>query len=93
MEKEIWKYILEVENNFVIEMPKGADILSAQVQFGIPCIWALVNPTAEKEKRSFLIVGTGHQIHYDMGVNYKYIGTFLLMQEAFVAHLFENIGI
>ena len=49
--KQIWKY--QVEN--VIEMPKGAEILTVQVQtpFNI-CIWAKVDPEeTEMEKRKF----------------------------------------
>jgi hypothetical protein len=63
MKKVIWKFELEPTDNQEIEMPKGAEILTAQNQVGIPCLWALVDPTAEKETRTFEVVGTGHPIH------------------------------
>ena len=84
--KQIWKY--KVEN--VIEMPKGAEILSVQIQNGEmfnACIWAKVNSENELEKRKFVIIGTGHSFD---DTNMKYIGTY--QDGPFVWHLFENIN-
>ena len=39
-------------------MPKSAKILKADIQDGIPCIWALVDSEAELTLRAFKIVGT-----------------------------------
>jgi len=85
----IWKYELKLENLEIIEMPKGAEILAVQVQGMSPCIWALVDPSAEKEKRSFEIFGTGFEIPDN--VERKFIGTFQLSPHRLVFHLFERI--
>jgi hypothetical protein len=83
MIKQIRKY--ELEN--IIEMPKGAEILSVQIQNGEmfnECIWAKVNPENELEKRQFELIGTGHKFD---DTNKEYIGTY--HNGPFVCHLFE----
>ncbi len=95
MKKQIWKYELQVNANLYpksISMPKNADVLSVQVQNGIVCLWALVDPLAEKEPRSFEVFGTGHEIHYDMGVERRFVATFQLLNEGLVFHVFERIN-
>ena len=85
MIKQIWKFKVE---NF-IEMPKGAEILTVQIQDGQmfnACIWAKVNPENELEKRHFIVVGTGQGFQDD---NTNYIGTY--QDGPFVWHLFEII--
>ena len=86
MIKQIWKY--KVEN--IIEMPKGAEILSVQIQNGQmfnACIWVKVNPENELEKRKFVVIGTGHSFD---DTNMKYIGTY--QDGPFVWHLFEDVN-
>ena len=61
--KTIWKFPFAVSDKLVIaiEMPKGAKILHVEVQSdwlapglrGQPCLWALVDPLAEKEWHVF----------------------------------------
>lgn len=89
--KTIWKYKLDVNDNVFIEMPKGAQVLSVQIQDGAPCIWALVDPDAKKEKRLFEVLGTGHTMPEDMGINRAFIGTFQLWAGRLVFHLFERL--
>lgn len=88
--KAIWKFQYKGAFDCKIEMPKGAEILSAQLQNDIICIWALVDPSAEKETRNFSLVGTGHHIKTDDG---KFIATFVFPKifNFFnqVYHLFE----
>ena len=86
--KKIWKFPLSIVDEISINMPKGAEILSVQVQKNNPCIWALVDPYAEVVKRNFSIFGTGHAIIED---NYIFIGTFQLYNGDLVLHLFEEI--
>lgn len=84
--KTIWKF--ELMN--VIEMPKGAKILSLQTQNDTPYIWALVDTDMKKEKRVFSIFGTGHPLispYYS--IKNTYIGTYQL--RGFVLHVFEII--
>ena len=91
--KTIWKFniqrIKEVQN---IEMPVGAKVLSIQTQRNEAFIWALVDPEAVRENRSFIIYGTGHDIN-DIE-NLTYIDTYQVgfMLDILVFHLFEIVS-
>ena len=85
--KTIWKYPIQEEAIF--EMPKGAEILSVQVQDGLPTLWALVDPDAPKERRGFLVVGTGWKLSHEWFSQARiFIGTVQL--GGFVWHIFEG---
>ena len=91
MKKTIWKFQLEVLDTQFIWIPKNAEILSVQNQNEVPCMWALVNPTEEREEKCFEIFGTGHDVHCDMGVDRKFIGTFQMQNGSLVFHIFERL--
>ena len=93
MEQRIWKYQLKLTDGQNISMPKGAEILTVQVQDGSPCLWALVDPKAETEARFIEIFGTGSPILSDMGVSREYISTFQMREGSFVFHAFEYTGV
>lgn len=57
----IWKFPILPTNNKV-EMPEDAEVLTAQMQGSTLCIWALVDPSADKVKRDIVVVATGHEI-------------------------------
>jgi len=84
----IWKYPIPITDYFEIEMPKGAKILSFQIQRDKPQIWALVDSFVEKEKRHFRLAGTGHNLELSI-LNTQYIGTALMLEDNLVWHLFE----
>ena len=90
MSKSIWKFELKVQDFEEIEMPATAEILSLQVQNGKPCIWALVDPTARKETRTFATYGTGHPIVTNEGISHTFIGTYQLPSNGLVFHVFET---
>ena len=83
--KTIWKY--EVNPYSEQRLPKGAEVLSVQVQKDKPCIWVLVDPSNEKELRVFRVYGTGHELPDNPG---KFIGTFQLFDGDLVFHVFEE---
>jgi len=90
---KIFKYELPVEDYFELELPAGAKILTVQTQFELnlhpperPKIWVLVDPSAEKEKRKFRIIGTGKNFNENGMV---YLGTFQQFGGALIWHLFE----
>lgn len=83
-ENEIWKFPLEIKDRNYVQMPAVAQILSVQMQNGVPCIWAMVDPHSEKITRTFLIYGTGHPIS---PLKKKYLGT--TQDPPYVWHVFE----
>lgn len=82
----IFKFQLALEAQQRIEMPEGARILCVQVQRGIICLWAAVNPEAKKRMVTVRIYGTGHPIDADCGT---YIGT-VQQDGEFVWHVFAG---
>jgi len=88
----IWKFPLgpSLAERIEVEMPRGARLLDVQAQKDVPCIWALVDPAAEREKRVFWVAGTGHALPRDSGA-LAYCGTFQLRDGEFVFHLFEEV--
>jgi len=86
--KTIWKFPLGVADEQIIEMPRGAKVLAVQPQHDRVCVWAMVNPNAEKERRTFYIAGTGHLLP-DESDRLRHVGTFQLHGGALVFHVFE----
>ena len=85
----IWKFPITPEGINMIGMPKGAHILTIKRQLDTVCIWALVDPEAEKEIRGFRIYGTGHPITNNE--NLRYLDTFMIQNDKYVFHVFEVI--
>lgn len=81
----VYKYPLPLGDVVEVEMPAGAQILTVQTQHGQPCIWAMVTPDAPPVVRRFRVAGTGH----DLGEVGAYLGTFQLLEGAFIGHVFE----
>jgi hypothetical protein len=82
--KTIYKYTLHSQD-CTLQLPKGAELLTVQLQNQIPTLWALVNPMTVTEERHICIVGTGWEVEDNM----KYITTY--MDGYFVWHVFELI--
>lgn len=89
--KTIYKYVLNAQQPDIIELPVGAQILSARSQTGEDiCIWALVefDHFLQVEQRRIWTFGTGHEIPTDL--NLKHIDTVLLYKGGLVFHVFEE---
>lgn len=84
MSRQVWKFPLTYLDR--LEMPKGATILSCQPQGEQVCLWALVDPAAEKEIRECATIGTGWTI--DDVARVAYVGTVQVGE--FVWHVFEK---
>jgi hypothetical protein len=87
-ERTIWKYTLDVLDEQVIRMPRGAQVLTIQAQHNRPQIWALVSPDAALEARTFACFGTGHP--FEGGSSLAYLGTYQIEAGALVFHVFER---
>lgn len=83
--KRIYKYQLSITRVQEVVMPTGAKLLTAQMQGGMICVWAMVREGAELVKRRFSIVGTGHQS--DLSEK-NYVGT--VQDDGFVWHVFDD---
>ena len=73
-------------------MPRNAEILSLQMQGGIPVIWAIVNPKKQKRKYVFHVFGTGYEMLDYERKHYVYVGT--VQQRGMMTlvwHIFEVI--
>jgi hypothetical protein len=81
--RRVFKYQFDVDDDIVIEMPAGAQVLKADAQDGIPTLWALVDDTAPGHQYHFTMRGTGHPIPDDIG---PHVGSFF--HGPFVWHLF-----
>jgi len=90
-DKTIWKFDIEPCIACEISLPRDARILCVQVQHGRPRVWALVNPHAEQEVRTFRVFGTGHPVPKPDKGELFYIGTFQIRDGALVFHLFEEV--
>lgn len=82
----VYKYMIPGAGAGPIQMPKGAMCLFAREQHNYVCIWALVDPEAEKEPRSFVAVETGNTAVPDGS---RYLGSALLDNGNYVLHVFE----
>jgi len=85
----IWKYELE-NRETEIEMPYGAQVIHVDNQYGKLCLWAIVNPSKQEQRmetRVFWVVHTGKTI--DMPTMKEHIGTVLMQDGTYVAHVFE----
>jgi hypothetical protein len=83
--KAVWKYDIKISDEFVIELPRGAEILTCSTQGIKPVFWALgdTDNHVEKSVYHFRLCGTDHPIEQR---SLKYIDTFFV--EDLVFHLF-----
>jgi len=85
--RTIWKVELAISDRQVIILPKGSTILTTQMQRGIPCLWAIVDPTELQEERHICVIGTGHEIEDSKILSY--IGTCQQFYGELIWHIFE----
>lgn len=83
----VWKFALQLADLQSISMPSGAKILHVADQHGVVCMWALVDPSADRVTRTFTVIGTGH-IAPSSG---EYIGSALAHGGALTWHVFEEV--
>lgn len=84
MEK-IFKYPVFLQDEFSVNLPEGAQILSVQMQGGKPFFWALIDTDAPLKKYTFIVVGTGNPVKPG---DKQFVGTFQMYGGELVFHLF-----
>lgn len=82
--RTVWKF--ELQPRITLLMPAGAQALHVHEQNGGVCLWALVDPEAPKEARTFLTFGTGHE---GVPEDARYVGSAHLSGGVLVFHVFE----
>lgn len=106
--KTVWKYPLlwTHPHDMVLDMPEGAEPIHFGFQEASPYVWALVDTEQPKKRRTFVLLGTGHEFP---GREYlKHIGSTMIEQTpqvdvgldrlvpglptSFVFHLFEKLA-
>ncbi len=89
--KTIWKFTLRETDIQSVKMPRGAEVLTAQFQGDILCLWAIVDPAKPTDERTFEIFGTGNPFPIGMGVDRKFIATVQEPNRPLVWHVFERL--
>ena len=89
MEQRIWKYELTPGRDTTLMMPRGARTLSAGVQGEALVIWAMVDPQATPEQRSFRVFPTGVTITEDDWQHGPSAFIATVQMGALVFHVFE----
>ena len=91
--KTIWKFNIVTTDRQTVSMPRGAEILTVQVQNGAVCLWAKVDTEAPSQLRDIETFGTWHPMAEESGARRQYIGTYQLRRGGdLVFHVFEGIG-
>lgn len=90
MTKVIYKYQLSPKSGVpgYLEMPAGAQVLSAHMQYGAISIWAIVEPTVPKVRYPYFILGTGESFDPTLLVGSSFINTILMFEGTLVWHIF-----
>lgn len=84
----VFKYQVMVDDYFEVKLPKGAVVLTVDLQREDVCMWALVDQDMPIETRRFRFTGTGHPIEEKLET-LKFINTF--QTGTLVFHIFEVI--
>lgn len=89
--RRIFKYPLVITDEQEVELPVGAEVISALNQRGQLVLYAIVDDSVSKtEKRIVRIFGTGHVVDVYHGSNseYDFIGTVSMMNDELIWHVF-----
>lgn len=86
----IYKYLLPIQDEVILKMPKGAKPLTVQVEGGIVYVWAIADTdTLEIEDYYFDIFGPGQEYFCKSG-KHIYFGTIQFMDLVF--HVFRRVS-
>lgn len=84
--KRVFKFEIPIDDEVVIDMPEGAEVLHFDVQGELPYIWVRVDPDLPEKEYRFRFAGTGHHLEDNVG---KHLGSCMMRGGALVWHLFE----
>lgn len=89
--KTIWKYEIDITDEQIVRLPKGAEILHADQQYPGTLdklqIWVLIDSQElHFQDKKIYIYETGHPIETVR----KYVGTVLANNDALVWHVYQD---
>lgn len=90
MKNKIFKYELEITDLQTISTPIGSEVISAKEQNGKLCIWALVDLRCGNIDKPIRIVGTGHDIEFNIGDYSFYFVDTVVMSNGLVWHVYAD---
>jgi len=86
--QRVYKYPFEINDEVIVHMPEGAEVLHVDAQHDAPCIWAMVDDRRAMAPYLFYVVGTGHPAdHVCTG---QHIGSVMMDGGALVFHVFQR---
>lgn len=85
----IWKFPLAVTDDQTVSMPEGARVLTVQVQYETPCLWAMVDTEKPLVDHLIHIAGTGHPLPLQNVGWGQYVGSFQRLGGSLVFHVFD----
>ncbi len=86
----IYKYRVQLQEVFTVDLPEAAEFLSVQIQNGNAEMWFRVDNSRPVRAQLFGICGTGNALAAEIQAA-PYRGTFQLQGGNFVFHLFGGI--
>ena len=85
----VWKTELQGADYQQIEVPEGAEFLTAHEQNGGICVWYRCDENAPKVRRGIYLLGTGHDAPDPAST--RYVGTAFMQGGLYVFHVFESL--
>lgn len=87
--KTVYKFPLMSAQRQPIVLTRGAEVLSAQMQRDVLCLWVLMDPDAVNVEREVTVAGTGHALTNDASKDI-FVGTVQMEGGALVFHVFVS---
>lgn len=96
--RTIYKYPLNTTDLQTIKVPRlpntnsfKEQFLCIDIQYGLPCLWCMVDTSKEEREIQIRIVGTGNPMP-DSCYKENYLGSYQLLDGQFVGHVFLEGG-
>ena len=87
---EVWKWYLTMPGEAqVLDVPRGTQLLTAQIQDRRLCVWGACDPAMPKVQRILDVVGTGWVLPDPASLR-RHISTVQHVKAELVWHVFER---
>lgn len=93
MRRVVWKYPLTnllTTDTHIVKIQAGAELLSVQIQYGVPTLWALVDfDEPELHEYEIMMRGTGFVLPNSLDCSAQFLSTVQTLGGDHVMHFFE----